>query len=69
MGSGITKSGAEKINPVQVPGSDWKYINMVASPPMDSPNRNAGICLYSSLNLTLLKKLKEEAATLSISPR
>lgn len=40
--SGMTKRGAEKMRPVQVSGSDWKYMSMVAAPPMDSPKRNAG---------------------------
>lgn len=42
MFSGMTKSGAEKIRPVHVLGSDWKYMSIVVAPPMDSPNRKAG---------------------------
>lgn len=42
MFSGMTNNGAEKINPVQKVGSDWKYMSIVAAPPMDSPNKKAG---------------------------
>ncbi|KAJ0522535.1 hypothetical protein HanIR_Chr10g0483671 [Helianthus annuus] len=48
--------------------SDWKYISIVINPPIDSPNRNAGIFLYSSLRRTLTKYDSEVAAALSISP-
>ena len=69
MFSGMTKSGAEKISPVHVSGSDWKYMSMVAAPPIDSPKRNAGKCLYSSLRRTLTKKASDAEATFSMSPR
>ncbi|MFS7950570.1 hypothetical protein Hanom_Chr07g00584791 [Helianthus anomalus] len=67
--SGITKSGAEKIKPVHVSGSDWKYISMVIKPPIDSPNKNAGSLQYVSLWRTLRKYDNDVAATLSMSPR
>jgi hypothetical protein len=49
MFSGMTKSGAEKISPVHMLGSDWKYMSMAVAPPMDSLNRTAGRSRNDSL--------------------
>ncbi|ONI21277.1 hypothetical protein PRUPE_2G057400 [Prunus persica] len=58
----MTKSGAEKIRPVQVSGWDWKYMSMVAAPPMDSPKRKAGRRRYNSLRRTWRKKESEASS-------
>ncbi|CAA6666338.1 unnamed protein product [Spirodela intermedia] len=69
----MTKRGAEKMRPVQgqPPGRslDWKYMSMVAAPPMDSPKRKAGRSSKGLLRRVWRKKDSEAAATPSISPR
>ncbi|KAL6967189.1 hypothetical protein U1Q18_032991 [Sarracenia purpurea var. burkii] len=37
--SGKIRSGAEKITLIRMLGSDWKYLSIVATVPMDSPNK------------------------------
>ncbi len=54
MGPGITSKGARNMYPSQAFGS-WKYMQKATIPPIDSPNRNDGNPLFSSVLHTDLK--------------
>jgi hypothetical protein len=55
MFSGMTESGAEKISPVHMLGSDWKYMSMAVAPPLPAVVDLSGNQISGQIPVSLVK--------------